>query len=64
MNAVKHILKKAVSDPKHVILAGVLCLIFLSGLFALLTVAGGDADAREHLLDHYVQTIVHGMEPR
>jgi vancomycin resistance protein YoaR len=35
MNAVKHILKKAVSDPKHVILAGVLCLIFLSGLVAV-----------------------------
>lgn len=35
MNEFNRILKKTVSDPKHVILAGVLCLIFISGLVAV-----------------------------
>ncbi|HTK59716.1 MAG TPA: VanW family protein, partial [Candidatus Baltobacteraceae bacterium] len=35
MNGPKRILKKLVSDPKHVILAGVLCLFFVSGLVAV-----------------------------
>ena len=39
-------------------------LIFLTGLFALLTVADGEPDGRASLLERYVSTIIHGMEPR
>lgn len=35
MSGLRHNLKKIVSSPKHVILAGVLCLIFVSGLVAV-----------------------------
>jgi len=35
MNGLARILKKIATDPKHVVLAGVLCLVFFSGLVAV-----------------------------
>jgi AcrR family transcriptional regulator len=43
---------------------GELGLIFMSGLFALLSTAGPASRARTALLDRYVMTIVEGMETR
>jgi AcrR family transcriptional regulator len=42
--------------------AGELCVIFLTGLFALLATGGTTTRARAALLDRYVKTIVQGME--
>jgi AcrR family transcriptional regulator len=42
--------------------AGELGVIFMTGLFALLSTAGTAAQARAALLDRYVQTVVAGME--
>jgi AcrR family transcriptional regulator len=42
--------------------AGELGVIFMTGLFALLSTA--DADTRPAILDRYVKTIVNGMETR
>jgi AcrR family transcriptional regulator len=43
---------------------GELGVIFMTGLFALLTTAGPASRARTALLDRYVMTIVEGMETR
>ena len=43
---------------------GELGVIFMTGLFALLTTAGPASRARTVLLDRYVRTIVEGMETR
>jgi len=42
--------------------AGALAVIFLTGLFALLSTA--EAEVRTAILDRYITTIVHGMETR
>ncbi len=42
--------------------AGELAVIFMTGLFALLSTAG--ADSRAAILDRYVKTLVQGMETR
>jgi AcrR family transcriptional regulator len=46
------------ADPRE------LGVIFMTGLFALLVVAGPASRARTALLDRYVMTIVEGMETR
>ncbi len=44
--------------------AGELGVIFLTGLFALLTTGATTPDARTALLNGFVTTVVHGMETR
>ncbi|CAM4313278.1 Potential acrAB operon repressor [Mycobacterium basiliense] len=52
--------KRVLSEAK----ADELGVIFLSGLFALLTTGAASPRARAALLDRYVTTIVRGMEAR
>jgi AcrR family transcriptional regulator len=55
---------QAVERVHHDADAGELGVIFLTGLFALLSTAGTASRARSALLDRYVKTIVQGMETR